>query len=133
MKILISVMLSGLLSPAFASAQVPLQQMEFDGFTAYTTDESIVATLKSDACARAALVSVKTAVLDKQAMEEGVDLPESVDVSFLAVVSTNALTANQTYSVSLGDGNSKADRLVPTRRSAKGRRCTAGQPYTAAL
>ena len=72
--------------------------------------------LKTDVCARAAVNAVKS-VLNEQAMEDGVDLPDLVDLSFIEEITEG------TYSLTL----SEVSRLVNTARVGKG--CRAGAPY----
>lgn len=62
-------------------------------YDVYTANTKICDLIKKDACARAVVKAVKERVMNEQAMDDGVDLPESIEVNSLQKTGTD------TYSI----------------------------------
>lgn len=82
-----------------AFAQEVVNMGEYD----ISTTKEISITLQNDSCAWAAADAVKKSKIDKKAMEEGTDLPDLVDVTFLAPISRIPRPGKRTYSITMNE------------------------------
>ncbi len=103
---------------AFASVEC-IKTRDYD---VYAENNQICALIKKDACARAVVKAVKEKILNEQAMEDGVDLPESIEINFLQKV------GQDTYSIT---AENSIDRLAQVKGNASS--CAVKSLYNAAL
>ncbi len=103
---------------SFASVEC----MKTRDYDVYTETKQICDLIKKDNCARAVVKAVKERVMNDQAMEDGVDLPESIEINFLQKINQD------TYSIT---AENSIDRLAQVKRNASA--CTVKSLYSAAL
>lgn len=98
-----------------------------------SSNPEILKLVKEDVCAQATVDSMKKYIFDQAAMENGEDLPESVQVEFLARLGhkPEAVSANYSVSARVNTNDSIVSKVVLTQRS--GNRCTAGKPVSVGI
>ena len=97
-------------------------------YDVWTENKQICELIKKDACARAVVKAVKEQILNNQAMEDGVDLPESIEINFLQKIGTDPRSGMETFSVT---AEKSIDRLASVKRNSS--TCAMKSLYNAAL